>query len=102
VSLYLVSLARRADRPRLNPSIAGKVTKDPLQIWASALAGYLGSRQLRLHKNYGYTLTLGETIIVCGMILFFTGKLASSNNSSLIEATADDSHDTRSQAILLA
>ncbi|WVQ77275.1 hypothetical protein IAR50_006959 [Cryptococcus sp. DSM 104548] len=41
-------------------------------IWSNAIWGYLSSRQLRIHQNYGYTLTLGETSIVLVMILFFS------------------------------
>jgi hypothetical protein len=38
------------------------------------MAGYVGSRQFRLNRRYGYTLTIGETMIVCAMIVFFAGK----------------------------
>ncbi|ODN80045.1 hypothetical protein L202_03904 [Cryptococcus amylolentus CBS 6039] len=40
-------------------------------IWSTAMWGYLSSRQLRIHRNFGYTLTFGETVIVLAMILFF-------------------------------
>ncbi|ORY22229.1 FAD-binding domain-domain-containing protein, partial [Naematelia encephala] len=41
-------------------------------LWSNAIGRYFSTRQFRLKPKFGYTLTLGETTIVCIMILFFS------------------------------
>ena len=46
-----------------------------MYIWLAGLGRYAGSRQWRLSRRRGYTLTLGQSMTISLLILFFSGKL---------------------------
>lgn len=58
----------------LNSSKYGRgIGNDPMYLWLAGLGRYAASRQWRVSRSRGYTLTLGQTLIVLVFVLFFTG-----------------------------
>ena len=47
---------------------------DPIYLWIAGLGRYASSRQWRLSRRRGYSLTLGQSITIAVLILFFAGQ----------------------------
>ena len=72
-------------------SRASGLANDPAYIWSVAGCRYLFSRQWRVARTWGYTLSLGQTLVICTMVLFFSSERSLDSFAS--QLTSANSHN---------
>ena len=74
VGLAIFFLANVIFTLRLRIRSFRAMSRDPFYIWTAGLGRYLTARQWRISRKLGYTLPLGQIIIVSVLIIFFSGE----------------------------